>query len=496
MTDQQWRKKLATPALRRMGLAGGILAFAAGLSALIIVTGPDGEAEDQVEKAWPVSIVRAAPAELHPMFATYGRVEARTQAQLRANVRSTVEEVLVREGEWVQQGDLLIRLREDEIKLRLRDAQAEEVQQKAALDSIEREFSNLRGNSAHFKKLYELSQGKLARQRTLAERKMIPQSLFEDAVEQAARDSLEYQAHLSALTDFPNRITQQRAQVEKAQVLVEQSRIDLAKIEIRAPFTGPVLAVEANLGDFTQVGVALVTIAEAVSFEVRAAIPNQYTQRIRAHLARGNPITARIDQTDRAPDHLSLSRIARNVRTGQGSLDAFFAFDPDQLRTGNIPDLGRVLNLNTVLPPEPGLVALPTQAIYENNRIYTIRDSRLLAVNVERVGEFQDTDGSYKILVRGTSLTNESDVVTTQLPKAITGLLVEPILPISDTDREETAPGGTHQTAPTGAIVSACDQALLSAAAPSGCTTIHGFTTIVQRRASLSCQRLACSSLT
>ena len=469
---KKWRTNFSTPFWRRAGLTGGILLSAAIISSVILFTGPDGSPQEQHEKAWPVTIVRAVPAALNPMFATYGRVEARSQAQLRANLRSSVADVLVREGEWVEQGDLLIRLQADETKLQLREAFAEKTLQQTALDSLEREFSVLQKNSAQFRQLFELAQGKLERQRVLADSKMIPQSLFDAAIEQAARDTLEYQAHLSAVAAFPNQIAQQAARLEKANVAVEQAELNLAKTEIRAPFSGPVLAVAANPGNIAQIGAELVTIADATSFEIRAAIPDQYTQRIRGHLNSGNAITA---QTDGGSYQLQLSRVSQSVRTGQGSLDAFFAFAPDQLRTGTLPDLGRVLNLNAVLPTEPQLVALPSQAIYENNRIYTVQDSRLQAQSVERVGEFRAADGSYKILVRGSSLTNTSEVVTTQLPKAITGLLVEPIL--SSTETQDSRP----ELSP--------DEAM-------GCTTTHGLTTIVHSRTSPACQSAAWASLT
>lgn len=505
MTDAPplgWFSMLSTPRARRVGLAAGVLLLAGAASTLIIATGPDGAAQPQVEKATPVSVVRASPAELHPMFATYGRVEARTQTELRATVRSTVEDVLVREGQWVKEGDLLIRLDDDEIQLQLREAQAEENQQKAVLESIERELSVLQKNSTQFETLFELSQDKLERQRKLANLKMIPQSLFDDAIEQAARDTLEYQIHLSALTDLPNRIIQQRAQLEIAGVKVEQAQLDLAKTEIKAPFSGPVLAVDANVGNITQVGAALATIADADSFEIRAAVPDQYARRIRHHLGIGNPITASTDPQNHSGYRVRLSRVTRSVRAGQGSLDAFFTFAADQHQDG-LPDLGRVVNLNAILPTEPGLVALPTQAIYENNRVYTVQNNRLQAASIERVGEFKEPDGSYKVLVRGQALTSASDVVITQLPKAITGLLVAPITPV-DTPPDstpilrpaETPVGSPTESPATEAVVGRCDQAPSEIAAFSGCTTTQGLTTIVQSRASLSCHNAACASLT
>ena len=49
------------------------------------------------------------------------------------------------------------------------------------------------------------------------------------------------------------------------------------------------------------------------------------------------------------------------------------------------------------------------------------------AITIERVGENRAADGSYRVLVRGTELVPGSRIITTQLPKAISGLRVEPI---------------------------------------------------------------------
>lgn len=69
------------------------------------------------------------------------------------------------------------------------------------------------------------------------------------------------------------------------------------------------------------------------------------------------------------------------------------------------------------------LLALPVQSIYENDRIYEVRENRR-AIAIERVGEYQTESGEYRILVRSHELNAGQKIITTQLPKAISGLLV------------------------------------------------------------------------
>ena len=85
------------------------------------------------------------------------------------------------------------------------------------------------------------------------------------------------------------------------------------------------------------------------------------------------------------------------------------------------------MNLTITLPPEADLVALPVQSIYENDRIYLVHNDRLKALTVERLGDHQTRAGEYRILVRSGELEAGQSILTTQLPKAISGLLVQPI---------------------------------------------------------------------
>ena len=77
------------------------------------------------------------------------------------------------------------------------------------------------------------------------------------------------------------------------------------------------------------------------------------------------------------------------------------------------------------LPPVVDVVRVPIQAIYGQDRLFVVEDDRLLAIPVERMGELQDADGQYSVLVRADRLQAGGRVMTSQLTNAITGLKVE-----------------------------------------------------------------------
>jgi hypothetical protein len=179
------------------------------------------------------------------------------------------------------------------------------------------------------------------------------------------------------------------------------------------------LAVHVAPGDRSGSGDSLVELAQADAFEVRVQIPASYESRFQRHLDGDHGIAATLADGRR----LELARLAHRVRAGQSGLDAFFHLDPGASQS--LPPIGRVVDMRIRLPEEAGVVALPIASLYENDRVYTVEDHRLRAVHVERVGELHTEDGQYRVLVRASELAQGQPVITTQLPKAVSGLLVE-----------------------------------------------------------------------
>jgi hypothetical protein len=264
---------------------------------------------------------------------------------------------------------------------------------------------------------------------------LISQGLLDEVTAQANQANIDYQTHMRTLADFPNRLAAQEAGVERARAQVGQVQLEIGKTRVTAPFRGPILNVFVAPGDRSNIGAILVDIANADAFEVRVQIPERFGNGMHQNLSSGRAVTA----TTEDGLVLHLSRLSGQVKRGQSGLDAFFELDARQGAPGTA--LGRMLELDITLPAEASVIALPVQSIYENDRIYAIRDVvtssmgeldgasheyRLEAITIERVGEAQAEDGQHRILVRSPEISAGQKIITTQLPRAISGLLVEP----------------------------------------------------------------------
>jgi multidrug efflux pump subunit AcrA (membrane-fusion protein) len=413
-----------TPRRKRVAACISILLSAALISFSIFATAPEAVTQVSREKAWPVSILSIKPSDLAPLISTYGKIEANNIAMLRTDVVAEIVAVKVKEGQWVDKGDVLVELRKDELALKLADQKADLLQKQAIMTSIKTENRLLRKTTDNFKSVYQLSQKKLKRYEDLFEKKMISQSVYDEVVQQANQQSIAYQMHMRQLADFPNQLAQQKALIARVSSQVKRAELNYDKAEITAPFSGPVLEVSAAVGGYTSFSVPLVKLADAEAFEIRAPIPGTYIERFREYLSQNKNVNA-TTAINHQQYTLRLTRLSRNVKAGSSGLDAFFRIEGT--KTENLPEIGRVVDLKVVLPLEPEAIALPVQSIYENDRIYRVEDNRLQAVNIERIGDYETPDGQYRVLVRSESLHSGEQIITTQLPRAISGLLVEPI---------------------------------------------------------------------
>ncbi len=399
-----------------------ILIAGAGIASALIATTPSAPGTEPEERAHSVSVQVIEPGRRSPTVAAYGRVEAAAITDLEAPVSAPVARVNVREGQWVEAGEVLVELDDRQARLDLRSREADTAEARAELASLRAEQAMTERMAAEQQALADLAAAKLARFENLFERQMIARALLDEVREDAARARLALTRHDNELADFPNRIARQQAAVTRAEVAAERVAIDLERTRIRAPFDGPVLAVHVARGNQVMQGTPLIRLADADSFEVRATLPAEHAAALRAELGNAGADGLRASgELGEEQLTLQLTRLAGAQKSGRTGIDAFFRFPAH----AGI-ELGRVVDLSISLPEQPGLVALPVQAIFENGRIYRIEDSRLVAMDVDVVGA-SNADEGYRLLVRSPELRAGQRIITTALPQAMTGLKVAPV---------------------------------------------------------------------
>lgn len=167
-----------------------------------------------------------------------GTVAARTSSVVASEVEGLVVELLAREGETIRKGAPIARLRRQTLELRLAEARAALKEAAARL---------------------ELAVRSLSRSRELSDSGLISQQQFDDAISES--DAWE------------GRVDQSRAEIARLEDNLERSRIP-------APFTGVVVREHVAVGEWIDVGGAVVEMVSLADIEVVCMVPGSYLRAI------------------------------------------------------------------------------------------------------------------------------------------------------------------------------------------------------------------------
>ncbi|MFP4228206.1 MAG: efflux RND transporter periplasmic adaptor subunit [Salinivenus sp.] len=151
----------------------------------------------------------------------FGRAQPEVEVAISPDVSGEIVELPVQEGDAVQEGDLLARLRPDDYRAQLDQNRAQVAQQQANL-------ARRRADSVQARKAFE-------RQEALFEKGVIPESEYEDA--QSAYQQAEAQ------------LTAARYQVESARATLRDSEEQLEKTRLYAPMNGTVSRLSVEVGE-------------------------------------------------------------------------------------------------------------------------------------------------------------------------------------------------------------------------------------------------------
>jgi HlyD family secretion protein len=205
-----------------------------------------------------------------------GSVRARVQTEIYPELSAPIVEVFVRDGDFVTAGDPLVRLRATEVEERLRQAlsglDVAEARVRQAETNLDRQETNLRRIEA------------------MAERGLTSATELDNA----RADFASAQADLDLI----------RAQRDQAASQVSERRLELNHTVVRAPITGVVGSITAELGQFVSASSRLAVIGDPSAMRVRVTL----TERMLNYIRTGTSVNI---TTDAAPDEVIQGRIDR-----------------------------------------------------------------------------------------------------------------------------------------------------------------------------------------
>lgn len=259
------------------------------LAAVVLLAAFVSRKDDSV----PIRTAHVERGQIRSLISTNGKIEPVQNFEAHSPLTTTVQHVLVKEGDPVKKGQLLVAL--DDADARAQAARAQ-TQLKAALAEIS--ALERGGNQEEVlsldAQLVKANGDRDAAQRTLDSLKRLQQQGSASSGEvRAAENALaQADAQLNLLQQKRKQrysqpeIARVTAQRQEAQAAYDAAQDILAKSNVRAPFDGVVYSLPVRQGAFVASGDLLLQLADLRKVQVRAFVDEPDVGK----LAPGNPI--------------------------------------------------------------------------------------------------------------------------------------------------------------------------------------------------------------
>lgn len=384
----------------------------------LMASRPIPPTKEQEEKAWTVSTEIAARVPVHPQLELLGSVESPYTTQLSAAINADVVNVPVREGAFVSKGDILVELDEAEARLNLQQKQADVIELEASIIAEKNRYKSDLAALKSEQSLLQIAKRSVERQRKLEKSNLTSQELIDNSSNKLELQALSVNSRQLSIADHTSRLNQLEAKLARAKANVSNAELDLSRTKITAPYNGQITQVNVAPGERVRPGEPIVELYDSSQIEVRAQIPDKSINLVRSSLKAGEPLKASISIYGEEVT-LTLDRLSGKTNTGSGGVDGLFkatSEDPPFI-------IGSSVKLTLNLPLLEKAITAPISAVYGTNRIYSVKDQRLVAVNATIIGAYFDSHGQQRLIL-DTPLDTGELFITTQLPNAINGLKV------------------------------------------------------------------------
>ena len=380
------------------------MALALGLLLFAVFPAIRQHLQGREAAVWPL-----APTELVQTVVATGRIAGLARVEIGSLLAGTVTEVSVREGDRVEQGSVLVRLRDEEARASVAQARSGVAQAEAGvaqalagaaaasarlaqlrgttfpaaeqgvriaaaeLESARRSFERIdslvaqgmlaRAELDEARRALDTAQGRLDRERTIAEGTRSGGG--DDRAAQAA-------------------VAQADAAVAQARAAVAQNRAALAAVEaraadlvVRAPAAGTVIVRSVEEGDTVQPGRTLLVLSRAGRTEIVAPVDEKNL----SLLAVGQKAVVSADAYPERTFTAELTTLVPAVVAASGTVTAKFAVpDPPAYL---LPEM--TVSVEIEVARKPGALTLPLDAVRDLASapwVLAIRDGRARRVPV------------------------------------------------------------------------------------------------------------------
>jgi HlyD family secretion protein len=231
------------------------------------------------EPAVPVRAVTAQRGTIRSVVSTNGKVEPLQNFEAHAPVGTTVNKILVREGDHVKKGQLLMQLNDTEARSQAARAQAQVRSAEADLSAIQKggnreEVLTLESQITKARTDSDTAQRNLDALRRLRQQGAASPGEVKNAEDQLKRANADLNLLLQKQKDRYSQpeIARVEAQKSEAQAAFAAAKDRLDQLNIRAPFDGIVYSLPVQQGAYLNPGDLVLQEADLSKVRVRAFV--------------------------------------------------------------------------------------------------------------------------------------------------------------------------------------------------------------------------------
>lgn len=343
-------------------------------------------------KGAPAVLVTAAPVTRQDVpiaLSLVGNVIAYETVSIKSRLDSLVTDVRFKDGDYVEQGQVLFMLDDRNINAQLKEQEANVAKERAQLQNLRLQYD---------------------RARTLNEKKFVAQAQVDQT--KAAYNS-------------------QLAVIEAAQAAMENTRVLLSYTTIRAPISGRAGTINVTKGNNVKANdtQALVTINQVSPIRAQFAIPERYYEQVKAALTASIPVTAS-RQGVAGTSQGTLEYIDNTIdpSTGAFTARAIFSNENEALWPGMFATIAIALGR------EAGALTVPAVAVQGDEGkhfVFKLAEGKAIKTPVD----VARTLGETAIISKG--LSEGEQVLTDGLLRVTDGAAVEISKPKTEAPKED-----------------------------------------------------------
>ena len=300
--------------------------------------------DDKQKEATPVELAVAKRSEISAFLSSTANLRALREVTVATLAEGIVQKVLAEEGDFVKEGQILASLDDQPVRIRLRLAEEKLAQAKLQMEKAAIRQQKAKAQIGHTQAEFERYEK--ARKEGLVSDKEV--ATYRYKLEELVHDE---KSAVSESKEFEHKVAELEAEIA-------QSKLDLARTEVRAPFAGFITTRTVNVGQRLRPMDALFNLGSFAPLYADVHLSEKDTRSVRS----GQPALVRLGSDDAATVHARVERISPIVDQSSGTVKVTVAMDP---QPGFRP--GSFVRVEIRTDTKPDAIVIPKRALIEED---------------------------------------------------------------------------------------------------------------------------------